>query len=551
MSGAHARLFFYSNGFILNGAVIARDGDGLKVLAMAESKQLPQQALPTLLQELSQQLGGLPNKAIMLHSRMALGLMDLPVEGAKNLPRDKLDNIVRWEMETLYQDQAPQWNIGNILVQLGIISEQERDDTVQYQQQERHRAASFGGKLLPFGEILIEQGKLESEQLEQSLKMQSQFQEGDSQIAFGWHQAASEGGLFASAMSELERQRWLEAFAENKLHIERFYPAMGALAALLPEEENQCLLELHPTHLVCNVLKKGLFQKIDIVDHHNSSLQLSDVENILQRTDGSLNNLYFWGNYPRTDALLNELDYPVATLAFPDFLLTQPPTRQAPFLMPLLGVARDYFNQNLQYGRIPYVMGMAPPLAWFKQRSTQVGMVVVGIFAALLLTDVYLQQQIGDLSAKIVKINDETRVRSKQAKQRKRDNKRYRVLDDQLMTLEQQLTALQAKKQAIEGNLINRQKFIQQFLPMLVAGMDEHVMLDSVIEESWYRFQVSGLAANQAAIDRFQQNLSRFLPEHGMKLGNTPSNLIKQGEQAGAYRFLLELVADKTAAKKP
>lgn len=546
-----SRLFFYTDGFQLSAAVISASDDQLTLLASAQSIDLSEQTLIQLLTDLSTQVSELPRRAIMLHSRMALGLLDLPITSNKQLNKDKVGNIVRWEMETLFSEQAPQWNIGSLLVQLGVMTDAERDSIIEIQQQNRHRAASFGGKLPRFGEILISHQKIEQATLDKYLSLQSRLQDEENSLKCGWYPIAKDSGVFCAAMSAYEQQRWVDSFAEADIRIDRFYPLAGSLAALIEPASMQCLIELHAANLVFTVLKDGIIHSVDIINTLERSLTLVDVLNLIEQDESVFSSILFWGNHPRSGDLFTQLqsavDQTVTYLPWPaDHLVDVTDINPQPFLYPLLGVAKDFFYQDLNNGRIPYVQGMPPSPRFYQRRKWQIGSAVFLLLFIMFAVDRFYQNQVSDLQISIEHLTSNYKKLKKNNKLLNRENRRYSKLDKEMTQLEQSYKQLQINKKAIEENLIERQKFMREFLPLLIKSIDKEVVLDQLVEDSWYQFRLSGWALNLAAVSRFERALTRHLGGFKMAISQSPSSLLKSGELAGAYRFDFQLVPDRT-----
>jgi len=546
----NSRLFFYTDGFQLSAAIIAAENQHLKIIAAAQSIDLSEQTLDQLLIDLATQVPELPARSIMLHSRMALGLLDLDIANNKQLSQDKIANIVRWEMETLFNEQAPQWNIGSLLVHLGVISDIERDSIVETQKQNRHRAASFGGKLPRFGEIVISLKQLDQATLDKHLNLQSKLQDEDTALLCGWYALNENAGIFSAAMSAFEQQRWVDTFAENNVRIDRFYPVAGSISSLIDAAPLQCLIELHPSHLVFSLLKDGITQSVDIINTLERSINSHDVLNLISQHNLQSSSILFWGNHPRAEDLLNqlqvELEQTVAVLPWPaDKLVTTTEITPQAFLFPLLGVAQDFFYNSLNNGRTPYVEGMPPTPHFYQQKKWQIG---GAIFFALLLmlgVDNYYQSQLTQANTDIQRLEKNYKTLKKNNKTLNRENRRYSQLDTEMSKLELSYDQLQINKKAIEENLIERQKFMREFLPLLIKSVDQEVVIDSLVEDSWYQFRVTGWALNLAAVSRFEKALTRHLSGFNMLISQSPSNLLKSGELAGAYHFDFQLVRNR------
>ena len=543
----NARLFFYTDGFQLSAAIIASEGDRLRLLASSQSQQLTDQTLADTLLDLSTQVVQLPLYAVMLHSRMALGLLDLPVAENKALTEDKISNIVRWEMESLYGEQAPQWNIGSLLVQMGIITDLERDHILETQKQNKLRAASFGGKLPRFGEIVVSLGKLEQPRLEYYLNLQNEIQETDNSLMSGWYQSLADTALFCTAMSTQEQYRWIKLFDQNKIRIDRFYPVTGSISALIEPEPSQCLIELHPGSMVFSLLENGIVQLMEIFNSVERSLMVDDVINLIRQYETRIKIIYLWGNHTRTEALFEQLNHqlsmPLLFVSWPAEKLTEnTPCQRQSFLYPLLGVAHDYFFQSLNHGRIPYVQGMPPPPRFYQQRKWQAGIAISVVLLALTGTEYYFNQHVSDAEIAIEQLNKKYKTLKKNNKKLNRENKRYLKLENKMYTLEASYEQLQKQKKAIEDNLIERQKFMQAFLPILIKSIDKDVVLDNLDEESWYQFRIKGWALNLDAVNRFENALIKHLNDFNMLISKSPSSLMKNGDLAGAYQFDFKLI---------
>lgn len=550
----NARLFFYTDDFQLGVAVIAREDEQLKILASAYATEIAEGTLEKVIADISAQVSKLPDRVILIHSRLALGLLDLPVTDNKQLTEDKKASIIRWEMETLYGEQSPQWSIGSFLVQVGIITDTERDAIIKIQQQNRLRAASSGGKLPRFGEIAVSQDKLDQKTLEKYLALQNEFQQDDTQVQCGWHQSDQEANLFCAAMSAKEHSRWINQFDALNLRIDRFYPVSGALSALISAEPLQCILELHSGSMVFSILEQGVVQSIDIVNTLEHSLTLKDLLNTIQQHDKPFTSLYLWGDHPRTmelfEQLKESLDIAIVFLPWPaEKLVADSAAQTEPFLYPLLGVAQDYFFQKLNNGRIPYVQGMLPPPRFYQQKKWQAGVAVLSIILLMMAINGYLKGQVVQAQTEVERLKENHKLLKKNNKKLVRDNSKYNRLEVEFNTLKETFAALQVQKKAVEVNLIERQKFMRDFLSLLIKSVDKDVVLDSLTEDQWYHFRLTGWALNLAAVNRFERSLTRHLGLFDMIISKSPSRLLKSGELAGAYRFNFQLTRKKRGAQ--
>ena len=101
------------------------------------------------------------------------------------------------------------------------------------------------------------------------------------------------------------------------------------------------------------------------------------------------------------------------------------------------------------------------------------------------------------------------------------------------------LGLLQSEKQLVEQVIVKRQSFMSRLLPVLSESINDGVVLESIKENQWYEFSLTGKAVDQASIDDFNQVLSISLESLHMYIDKSPSNFSGDAAlmQNGVYAF--------------
>ena len=82
---------------------------------------------------------------------------------------------------------------------------------------------------------------------------------------------------------------------------------------------------------------------------------------------------------------------------------------------------------------------------------------------------------------------------------------------------------LQERKQGLNTVLLERQEFIRQLLPLISASFNDLIILQSLKEGNWYRFTLTGWAADQVVIDELLQRLTGSLEPWNMQISDSTS----------------------------
>lgn len=255
-----------TDGFLLRGAVLERTGNDVVVQYSAESR-LP--AMDQAVQELASLLrsaGWRGKKAVLLTPAVVPALLELPVDPEKPRPVEQMEELVRWEMEPMLMQHTTLWTVGRILVGLGYLNEEQARAVIETQQgRGRPDQQLEVYSLKRFGDLAIELGYINRQQLEECLVRQEWTKTEGEEVACGWvaqrgtpQAEAGSHHWLACAVSRALMKRWVDVFARQGIVLQSLYPLAGCAAATLGGDvANRLLIESHGGVATATVVRDG------------------------------------------------------------------------------------------------------------------------------------------------------------------------------------------------------------------------------------------------------------------------------------------------------
>ncbi len=262
-----SKLVFVFNGFYWAAAVVATQSKEVKIEASATSQLADNRAaIGELIKQLSTQVKRLPKQAVLFTSGVVTGLLDLPVDAKKPRPPAQMQELIRWELENFVADYNELWSLGALLTGRGYISSEQRHEIAV--ELEIRRSASENRGLTRYGEIAIELGLANREQIDECLLLQEKTVSHDESLICGWQLQPvvdSDGNeshaWLCCAISEQKRQQWLTLFQKEAIQLQWIHPLSLVSLPIItaqPDPINETLvLEQHPEQLIAYRLVNG------------------------------------------------------------------------------------------------------------------------------------------------------------------------------------------------------------------------------------------------------------------------------------------------------
>ncbi len=263
---SYSLIAFQAGSFGLRGALVQNAKQQAQIKYVAQSNTVDfTRAIAEVLSELKQHHKRLPKQAILLTPSVVSALVQLPVSPLRPRTDAQMQELIRWELESVMSQQNKHWMIGSMLVERGNLTPEQRDEIVE----ELQLRQSQGGpnSLTRFGDLAVRLGYINREQLEECFTLQGKLVAIDDDLMYGWQandvkvdslsdevllsqeeDSDSSHSWLVSGISQSVRRRWLGAFKLNNIHLEAFYPSLGSAFANLwqhSDQDQQVLLEIH------------------------------------------------------------------------------------------------------------------------------------------------------------------------------------------------------------------------------------------------------------------------------------------------------------------
>jgi len=552
-------LLLNTDGFCLRATVYTLKAGRVQVTVSVNSRApLPFDALHDVMQQLQQMLGKhLPKRVLLQHISVIPERVELS-EALDPANGSSLLDMLRWEMESVVASQAPNWDLGWLLQQKGMISQLQRTELLEQVAAQRHQSMTQGGRSpLRLGELAIREGMATTAQIEECLALQGLLQVADQRLLMQWkplflqHGAADAGQSYlCCAMPQAQLKPWLDAFERlssrseyPQFQLEGVYPrAMAALPLVADTADSMILVELHAAYVVIACVLNGSLAELLILPCTEQVLPASVLAQQMQQVGfDQVTQWHVLDLVGQQDALLDEL---TGLLGYaPTEIKTgqQPAMEVSAETLLELSVARHGLIGSEWFTPLP---GTPPPPPFYRQRKffmAVAGLAGLGLLAGF---ELWQQRSLALIQADIVAAERQLQsIRSEQEQQQKA----ARAVRDNIADYKQkqaQLDLLRREQVLIDQVVGKRSHLMERLLPVLSESINDGVVLNALQENSWYRFKLTGVALDQSNIDDFQQVLSLALEPLQLFISRSPSSLIRTGgaDASSLYKFEFELL---------
>lgn len=540
-------LVLLSDGFGLLASVVDKQAGEVTIVASARSPRAePAAALADVFGRLSVSYGKLPKETILIHTQVIPALLDLPIDNIENFATDKIHELIRWEMESVFTDIMPHDNLGWIMIGLGYITEIQRDDLI-------NRLASqneTNSKKLRLGDIAVSEGYINRNQLEVCLKLQDQLQLQDQRIKCAWSKIVSREKIdwLATAVAHSVHTQWVDSLHEvstkgtvGKTKLKSIYPYIGASSSQLKSiysGEKTYILELHRPYLAVNSYEGGRLIESLILSCNTDTPEIRDVESLINNADIPEGyDIYVIITHPDRTVLREQLEslshfyfkHMEREAKIPTNLTGDVSSAEASMI---LGATFNHLNS--EYNAMVPVEG-APPAAPILQRPETKIAACILLFLTLVATiESFYVWRMNKADKNLVAVEKQLSLQKKVKKDISKSKKAKANLE-QLKVEHKDLVDL---KKLMETVLVTRNNFMNDFLDIIVVNINDNIVIDSINEQNWNNFVIQGWSLDQASVEYFSQGLSRDLKEWGMTITENPSELARNASNNfSGYKF--------------
>ncbi|PHR84003.1 MAG: hypothetical protein COA59_08625 [Colwellia sp.] len=560
-------LVFQSGSFGLRAALFKADKDYASIKAIAESRQVDfTRAIAEIHQTLIKQHSSIPRRCILISPSLLISTLSLPVSPLKPKANSDMQELIRWEIEGATADDNKQWLIGSMLVERGYLTSSQREEIVtelELRQNQDGEAA-----MTRFGDLAVELEYLTTAQLQECFTLQNKLIELDQDTTFGYQAELTENPLdsqfsglsddvlstnndnqsehqwLIAGLGRAIRNRWYGAFELNGLKLARFYPDNGASYAALglrTDEENQCLIEVHPSHLV---FLSGSPRNLKIVKtkaRHDGNLTLDEVlaicpDNIANISD----NLYLYSPDDTLDelsfALAEHLNIEVRALvqAQPNFSL--PEGFSSNRLLPFIGIANHYLKFSEQ-GRACSVAAKdkEPPL-WQKMLQPKALMAMAASIVLVVAVGfiIWMQMNLATQEQRLVELKTRWETESKVKQQYGKVAAEYKKLATNIEHIKTEIALNKKLNNYISSQLLPGATNVPGALSAIANAINQGVLIEQVT------MQLDGIIIDGRALktrnaSQFARQLNENLKPWNFQVGDTHSSAAKEETADGVF----------------
>ena len=166
-----------SDGFGLRAAVIEREGDGWVLSSSSSSGPMaPDDSVGAIKRELEREERAVPERAVLILAGVVMETLELPPAASARNP-EEMNEMIRWELDSLMAEQSASWSLGNVLLGLGYLDPKQYESLIKL-------AGSSGSNRC--GEVAIGIGLIDQEQLDRALGYQRMLQDVEEELDCAW-----------------------------------------------------------------------------------------------------------------------------------------------------------------------------------------------------------------------------------------------------------------------------------------------------------------------------------------------------------------------------
>lgn len=541
-------LVLESRGFGIKAYLLERQGETVDLTAFVQNKIIPiAQSLTDIVSQLKAQKHSVPKQCILVSGACTSALLSLPIDGDNSLPDEQMQELVRWELEPLFNEHIAHWTIGGLLIARGYLTEPQRKELLQQLGEQKERLAGRGGRApARFGELAVRAEFITLEQLEECLSIHEEIQLIDPALDCSWSQAAvnskkQDGLWLCSAMSRPIREQWLNACEQSKLTLKGIYSQHHSAVVQLPETSKSQIIVVINVSLVTVMVVNDA--QVTLCKQHRCSDYALTCEDVLSLVEPVLSEqhetIYYSGHHPNITQFIEALHAQTARQCDSldgvwDISVDEVDSLSGDAA--IMGAARHFFLRKSNQ-LLSCIAGTPPPPPWYQQPVLQGAAVVSLLLSGAAANEGFHYYHLHQSDLEIVE-NEVAieKIDSVNSKLSKEDAKYGQLMKDK-EALELKLEVLAARSAGLNQVLLSRQEFVKSLLPLLASSVNDLMIIDNVTEQSWYQFKISGWAAEQLAVDNFYQALTTELEHWQMEVTENESAEGPSEQGYPGYRF--------------
>lgn len=523
----------------LRAAVMHKKGQMLSVTHQAHAESAELTVAVSELVEQARKQGWNGKHAVLLNPAVVFGLLELTIPADNKLSMQQIAESVRWELEPLMTQHQRLLSIGQILLLNGFIKPEQLEDILNQQEtanQSKNRDVFYKN----FGGLALELGFVKQTQLDQCLSRQAWFASADEEVQCGWRTQAlpSESDadrhpwLVAGMNKSLLRQ-WQAAFSQQEVKLVACYPLTGsalpALSKLQSTDKNknvkslqhELVFELHTGLLTGSHLSNGqVLQMQSMQNDANTTLSnISDIYHGFGIED--LDQISLIDSLSKTERDATQLVADLSNVIAQPIHIYPKPTNE--INLGMYGAAQHFMQLKTAENMVAVsVEDPAPPLLQrFEIRAVLAGLVLMGLLgvaeASLLVQKYMIHSEMESMAPEVKKVGEAISIIQRQVDEVAKYKK-------EIKEKSAEETKLQDILDLLSVDLPKRNESLMQFLKGLNLTVSEDVVIDGISEDTYSGFSITGWSINEQSAQEFVRRFQVAVHPLGYKLKNITVN---------------------------
>lgn len=510
------------DGFVLRAGVFSKADGKLKLDAVAHSQNEDYQAAVAEVITSLRAQGWTGLDAVLITPAAFTTLIELPVSPKKPRNPVQMQEMVRWELDSLMLQHNGLSSVGQLLQALGHMNRQQTQEVLEHQRgKQKASSASKGYNFKPYCELAIEMGYISQAQADHCLKWQSWLRSDSDEISCGWIGQLASGasanvgdGQFlwlASGINTEVMQRWEAAFKKVQVELTDVYPLTGASSGLLKDVTNTVVLEQHANNLSGLHIEHGGVSQIRMQNQAemNEIDALMDVYHAVMPSDAHDIHLAIQKN----DGA--DVAHTIESITQKSVVLLQ--RLAADVSSTMQGVAHHLlFKTKRGWSCGIPVQGPKQPL--WKNVEARAIVAGVSLLALVILLEIGLQISQGIAESGHEKVSAEKKVLDAAVAQVQSQIDAVKKVKDEIKAKKAELEQVNKRYEFFALELPARTVVVQSLLQALATTVNDDVVINVIEETPNVGIRLEGWALSEAAGQRFIQSFKEAIKPLGYEL---------------------------------
>lgn len=515
LGGEH--LVFSYDGYVLSGAIVKVHAGKLQLVCTGLSTKMNmQRAIEDILSQFQDQnVHSIPRHAVLASAEVVEGRVDIPVNSSSPKPKTQMRELVRWELESTISDAVQIWSVGALLEGYGFISAEQRQNASV----ELELARSQGAGMIRFGEICIQQGYINREQLNEMMALQERLMSMDGRMDCSWKpqlndDEADEGTdvWLGAGVYRHSRRHWLDAFFRNGITLNNIVPIHGLGALFIDDADGesyeQILIEVFKERVVIiRFMGKAVVSISHLRFNHKDELQniiLAGVSELMRpETEAIWFSSVLSGSGDLIESLSASLGTTINSIQSKVVALNSGLRVPEAFIYQFYALAR--LAEGAKCNCVLFIDAQDPKPPLWKNANVWRFSAPVILVAVIVANEIYMHNAIANAMQRQANVEKEKEEKKRLSQQIK---KLISEVAEDKKVLAQVSKELNNKNEDISRMkiLLKRNELTINLLLELQASMNDQVFVDRYTEQG-QGYELVGWAANDNAAQLFSRTL--------------------------------------------